>query len=163
MTSMTVTRRIAAPVGVVFRTVADIRQFSQVVPQIIRIEFLSDVRSGIGTRFRETRLMNGQEMATELAVTEYVENDRVRIVSDAGGTVWDTVFTVAAAEGSTELTMVMEARPYELPRPDHDTAHRRRRPKGGRTGHGRGEGLLRTDSGAGGRAVTRRPCGRLAS
>ena len=114
MTSMTVTRRIAAPVGVVFRTVADIRQFSKVVPQIIRIEFLSDVRSGIGTRFRETRLMNGQEMATELAVTEYVENNRVRIVSDAGGTVWDTVFTVAAAEGSTELTMAMEARPYEL-------------------------------------------------
>ena len=53
-------------------------------------------------------------MSTELAVTEYVENHRVRIVSDAGGTVWDTVFTVAPAEGSTELTMVMEARPYEL-------------------------------------------------
>ena len=114
MTSVTVTRRIAAPVDAVFRTVADIRQFSQVAPQIVGIEFLSDVQSGIGTRFRETRLMNGQEVSTELAVTEYVENNRVRIVSDAGGTVWDTVFTVVPAEGSTELTMVMEARPYEL-------------------------------------------------
>ena len=114
MTSMTVTRRIAAPMDVVFRTVADINRFAQVVPQIVRIELLSDVRSGIGTRFRETRLMNGQEVSTELAVTEYVENNRVRIVSDAGGTVWDTVFTVVPAEGSTELTMVMEARPYEL-------------------------------------------------
>ena len=111
---MTVSRRIAAPMDVVFRTVADINRFSQVVPQIVRIEFLSDVRSGIGTRFRETRLMNGQEMSTELAVTEYVENNRVRIVSDAGGTVWDTVFMVLPAGSSTELTLVMEARPYKL-------------------------------------------------
>ena len=114
MTSMTVTRRIAAPVDIVFRTVADINRFAQVVPQIVRIEFLSDVRSGIGTRFRETRLMNGQEVSTELAVTEYVENNRVRIVSEAGGTVWDTVFMVAPAGRSTELTLVMEARPYKL-------------------------------------------------
>ncbi len=114
MTSMTVTRQIEAPIDVVFRTVADINRFAQVVPQIVRIEFLSDVRSGIGTRFRETRLMNGQEVSTELAVTEYVENNQVRIVSDAGGTIWDTVFTVASAEGSTELAMVMEARPYKL-------------------------------------------------
>ena len=141
MTSVTVTRRIAAPVDVVFRTVADIRQFSQVAPQIVGIEFLSDVQSGIGTRFRETRLMNGQEMSTELAVTDYVENNRVRIVSDAGGTVWDSVFTVVPAElyrvddGDGSATV-------RAARPDHDTAHRRRRPKGGRTGLGRGEGFL---------------------
>lgn len=114
MPSVTVTRVIDAPADVVFRTVADISHFSEAVPHIVNVEFLSEVRSGVGTRFRETRLMNGREASTELEVTEYVENDRVRIVSEAGGTIWDTVFTVSPAGGGTELTMVMDARPQKL-------------------------------------------------
>ena len=114
MPSVTVTRVIEAPAHVVFRTVADIGHFSQAVPHIVNVEFLSEVRSGVGTRFRETRLMNGREASTELEVTEYVENDRVRIVSEAGGTIWDTVFTVSPAGAGTELTMVMDARPQKL-------------------------------------------------
>ena len=114
MPSVTVTRVIEAPADVVFRTVADIGHFSQAVPHIVNVEFLSEVRSGVGTRFRETRLMNGREASTELEVTEYVENDRVRIVSEAGGTIWDTVFTVSPAGAGTELTMVMDARPQKL-------------------------------------------------
>ena len=51
-------------------------------------------------------------MSTELEVTEYAESEHVRIVSDAGGTIWDTVFAVAASGGQTELTMTMDARPY---------------------------------------------------
>ena len=93
-TNVTVTRRIDAPADVVFRAVAHIEQFSQAVPGILRVEFLSDVKSGVGARFRETRMMMGREASTELEVTEYVENERVRIVSEAGGALWDTVFTV---------------------------------------------------------------------
>jgi len=114
MARVTVTRVVDAPEDVVFRTVADIGHFSQAVPHIVNVEFLSDVRSGVGTRFRETRVMNGREASTELEVTEYVENDHVRIVSEAGGTVWDTVFTVSPVDGGTELTMVMDARPRTL-------------------------------------------------
>ena len=108
MASITVTRVIEAPAGVVFRTVADIGHFSQAVPHIVKVEFLSELKSGVGTRFRETRLMNGREASTELEVTEHVENDHVRIVSDAGGAIWDTVFTVSPSGKGTELTMVME-------------------------------------------------------
>ena len=114
MPSVTVTRAIEAPADVVFRTVADIGRFSEAVPHIVNVEFLSELRSGVGTRFRETRVMNGREASTELEVTEYVENDHVRIVSEAGGTVWDTVFTVSPAADGTELTMVMDARPQTL-------------------------------------------------
>lgn len=111
MANVTVTRRIDAPVHVVFRTIAQVEQFSQAVPGILRVEFLSDVKSGVGARFRETRTMMGREASTELEVTEYVENERVRIVSEAGGALWDTVFTVAPDGEGTGLKMVMEARP----------------------------------------------------
>jgi len=111
MANVTVTRRIDAPADVVFRTVAHVEQFSEAVPHILRVEFLSEAKSGVGARFRETRMMMGSEASTELEVTEHVENERVRIVSEAGGALWDTVFTVVPDGEGTELKMVMDARP----------------------------------------------------
>ena len=111
MANVTVTRRIDAPADVVFRTVAHVEQFSEAVPHILRVEFLSEAKSGVGARFRETRMMMGSEASTELEVAEHVENERVRIVSEAGGALWDTVFTVVPDGEGTELKMVMDARP----------------------------------------------------
>jgi uncharacterized protein YndB with AHSA1/START domain len=89
-----ITRDIGAPREKVFRAVADIGQFSQAIPQIVRVELLSDVTSGLGARFRETRLMNGKEIPTELTVTEYVANERIRLVAESHETVWDSLFVV---------------------------------------------------------------------
>ena len=114
MTRIVATRTIQAPMDAVFKTVADIHRFSQAIPEIVRVEMLSDVKQGIGTRFRETRRMKGREVATELEVIEYVENERVRMVADDGhGTVWDTVFAVRPKNSLTELTLIMDAKSYK--------------------------------------------------
>ncbi|MBT8400683.1 MAG: SRPBCC family protein [Rhodothermia bacterium] len=104
---------IAAPVGRVFDTIAHIQNFSRAVPHIVNVEILSETQSGVGTRFRETREMRGREMTTELEITEYVKDKSVRIVSDEGGTIWDTLFTVESTNGGTLLTLSMDARPYK--------------------------------------------------
>lgn len=115
MGSTTVARTIAAPIKRVFDAVADIANFQAAIPAIVQVDFLSEVRRGVGTRFRETRRMGKRLATAELEVTEYIPQQRVRLLSDAGGTIWDTVFTVqATGGGATELTMVMEARPYKL-------------------------------------------------
>lgn len=114
MTTTTVTRRISAPIEHVFETVSDISNFRKAIPHITEVEFLTEQHVGVGTRFRETRLMKGRKASTELEVTEYVPADRVRLVSDVGGTVWDTVFTVRQEGDEVELQMVMEARAYKL-------------------------------------------------
>jgi uncharacterized membrane protein len=114
MSTLRASRTIAAPVEKVFETIAHIENFSKAVPHIVNVDFLSDNRTGVGARFRETRVMRGREASTELEVTEYEENERVRLVSDAGGTIWDTLFTVRAGEAGTELSMVGEAKPYKL-------------------------------------------------
>ncbi len=111
MSNITVSLRIEAPVEAVFRTVAHVEEFSRAVPHILRVEFLSEAKEGVGARFRETRRIMGSEASTELEVTEYVENERVRIVSEAGGALWDTVFTVAADGRGTALRMTMDAEP----------------------------------------------------
>jgi hypothetical protein len=116
MTRTEVSRTIHAPLEKVFDTVAHIERFSEVVPEIVEVELLSDTRRGVGTRFRETRLMGKRRASSVLEVTEYVPNERVRLVSDQGGTLWDTVFTTRpAGQGAVELTMVMDAQAYKLP------------------------------------------------
>lgn len=102
MTRTRLERTIAAPVSEVFRTVSDIRRYSEAIPDIVNVEMLSEKTSGVGTRFRETRVIKGREASTELEVTEFVEDHRIRLVSDAHGTVRDTVFTVRpGGEGGT--------------------------------------------------------------
>lgn len=114
MTQIAVTQIIDAPLEDVFNTVADIRQYSEAVTHIIKVEFLTESKTGVGTRFRETRLMKGKEVTTELEVAEYVENERVRMVADSHGTVWDSVFSVKSENGKTNLTLTMDARAYQL-------------------------------------------------
>jgi len=114
MTRFTATRSINARIDLVFKTISDINNFSKSIPDVINVEFLSDVKSGVGTRFRETRLMKGKEAMTELEVTEFVENDHVRYVTDSHGTVWDTVMSVKAVDDKTDLTLVMDARPHKF-------------------------------------------------
>lgn len=114
MSTIKISRQIQAPVNEVFQTISDIRNFSKAVPEIIDVEFLSETKSGVGTRFRETREFKGREVATELEVTEFVENNYVRIISDTQGTIWDSLFTVSEKDGGCQLTLEMEARSYKL-------------------------------------------------
>lgn len=114
MGTIATTRQVQAPVDRVFDTVAHVENFQKAVPGIVRIEYLSESQKGVGTRFRETRRMGKREAACILEVTEYESGQHVRIVSDAGGTIWDTVFKVSAKDGGTELSMVMNDKPYKL-------------------------------------------------
>lgn len=113
MSRVTVTKTINAPLELVFQTVAEIENFSKAIPHIVNVEFLSENKTGIGAKFRETRIMIGKEASTVLEVTEYSENERIRLVSDESGTIWDSIFTVKTVDGTTELTLVMESRPYK--------------------------------------------------
>lgn len=107
-------RTIAAPLELVFKTISDVRNLRKAVPHITKVEFLSDQQVGAGTRFRETRVMNGREHSVELEVSEYIEADRVRMISDAGGTIWDTLFTVSDGSANVKLEMKMEIKPHTV-------------------------------------------------
>ncbi len=113
MRTFQVSREIEAPQAKVFETVACIENYSQAIPGIIDVKFLSEQRQGLGTRFIETRRMGKREASVELVVTEYQPNDLVRIVSDTHGTVWDTTMEITPSDKGTKLTMTMEARAHK--------------------------------------------------
>jgi len=115
MSVTAVTTHIKAPITQVFSTIAEVENFPKAIPHITHVNILSDIKSGIGTRFSETRLMNGREVTTILEVTEYVENERVRIVSDTNGCIWDSIFVLSETDDNqVNLSLVMEGRTYKL-------------------------------------------------
>ncbi|NND03317.1 MAG: SRPBCC family protein [Acidimicrobiia bacterium] len=107
-------RTIEASIEDVFDVVAHIENFQKALPHIVGIEYLTEQNRGVGTRFKETRMMGKREATTELEVREYEPPALVRMVSDAGGTVWDTVFRLTAAGSATRLAMEMDAIPHKL-------------------------------------------------
>ena len=109
MTRITVARIINAPLNTVFKAVSDVEAMPEVVPEVAKTEFLSEIKTGIVTRFKETRMMGRKESVTELEITEYSENVRVRMVADSHGTVWDSIFVVNTVPGRSELTLTMDA------------------------------------------------------
>jgi hypothetical protein len=112
MTTITITREIAAEPALVFDAVAHIETFKSIQPSIVDVEFVSESTQGVGTQFRETRMMGSREATTTLEVTEYDAPNSVRLVADEGGTVWDTLFTVEPKDDGSLLTMVMDASPH---------------------------------------------------
>ena len=114
MPKTSTTVHIKAHVEKVFAAATDIECFPQRARSIKKVKFLSDVKHGSGTKFRETRMMGSKEAATVLEITEFVENEKVRFVSDAGGTIWDTVFTFSPSGTDTQMDVEMDARPYRF-------------------------------------------------
>ncbi|MBU2493094.1 MAG: SRPBCC family protein [Bacteroidetes bacterium] len=102
-------KSINAPINLVFNSIAHIEEFAKIVNDIVDVEFLSENKTGLGARFRETRMMKGKEATTELEVTEYKIDEKIRLVAEAGGTIWDTLFTVKEENGKTILAVTMNA------------------------------------------------------
>mgnify|MGYP001812604994 CR=1 FL=1 len=115
MKQFTSQRTIEAGIDEVFDVVAHIENFQKALPHITNVEYLTEQRRGAGTRFRETRQMGKREATTELEVREYEPPNVVRMVSDAGGTVWDTTFRLTGTAARTVLSMEMDAIPHKLP------------------------------------------------
>ena len=114
MSATQVSRTVNAPVDKVFAVVADTTIYQKAVPHIISVEVLSANTTGLGARFRETRKMKNREVSTELEITEYVLNEKVRFVSDQGGTIWDSLFLFSEENGQTTLQLTMQAKAYKL-------------------------------------------------
>src|SRR5215813_4281682 len=93
----TSTRTINAPPERVFRVVADPEEFQKAIVGGSTVEYLTPSHSGVGAKFRATRIIKGKPTAFDQEVTEFVPGDRVRLVNVTQGTVWDSEFKVREA------------------------------------------------------------------
>lgn len=80
----------------------------KVASSIVRMVKLTEGNIGVGTRYRETRLMNGKEHSTELEVTAYEPSQRYAMKNSTEGveTVYHYIFQ--PEKDGTRVNLVCE-------------------------------------------------------
>ena len=122
-----ISRAIDATPQAVFSALADASNLVEMIDEVALIEFTSDKRSGLGSRFVETRVPvgfaglmgklfwpGGVKFAIEC--TRFVENECVVYSANSAGIRFDSVFTVSAMNSPdrAQLEMRTEMRPQGL-------------------------------------------------
>lgn len=100
-----------APAARVWRICTDIANAAETIPMITRIEFLGEVRHGLGTRWRETRIMFGREAVEELEITEWRPPEEYVVSARHHGHDYRAVVRVVARGEATRLEYEFSATP----------------------------------------------------
>ncbi len=88
--NLLLTETIDAPPDRVWEVVADVKKWQSTIEGIQKIELLSERSSGVGTRWRETRVMFGKEAVEEMGISgwdpkrSYTVTARARGPADRG-------------------------------------------------------------------------------
>ena len=111
MSQFKLTSFVNAPIDLVFEKHTDFQAAGEVVEAILRVEMLTDGPVGIGTRFKETRVMFGREATEEMEITAFEPGQLCTVSADSCGSRFDTTFRFSAKDGGTlvEIEMVTRA------------------------------------------------------
>lgn len=103
---VTATVSIRAPVARVFDVFTDVAHCAGRITGVKKAEILSEVRSGKGLRWQETRVMFGKDAAVDKEITAIEAPRSYRVESRVDGTNYISTFEFAdgAAAGTTVVT-----------------------------------------------------------
>ncbi|HKY53882.1 MAG TPA: SRPBCC family protein [Anaerolineales bacterium] len=101
---------IARPPKEVFDFVTDPNNAPKVVSSVKSMVKLTDGPTGKGTRYRETRLMNGKEQSAELEVAAFQPNEQYAVKNELQG--FETIYTYnfASEKNGTRVKLVCEVK-----------------------------------------------------
>jgi len=102
------TEHIARPPQDVFAVLADPTRATEFIDNIKASTKLTDGPVGVGTRFRETRIVRGKEASADLLVSAYEPNTHVGISTEAEGITVEDHYRLAPDAGGTRLTWICE-------------------------------------------------------
>lgn len=114
MPGVTVRRLVEADPEITFRVFADIPNATSMIAGIENIEMLTDGPVGIGTRWRETRMMFGKAATEEMTVTAFDPPRSYTAAAENRGTHYHSRYDFEPAEGGTLVTLRFEAQPRSL-------------------------------------------------
>lgn len=111
MSKLQVTRHINAPPETVFARATDMEHTAEIISGIEKVEILTDGPVGLGTRFRETRIMLGREAVEEMEFIVFEPPHRYVLGAASHGSRYRTEFVFAEKEGGTDMTLHFEGTP----------------------------------------------------
>ncbi len=114
MAECTVTKRIEASPQRVFDIFADIERVPERVSGIKKLEKLTPGPVGVGTRFRETRVMFGKEATEEMYFSAFEPPNRYEVKCESHGAEYRSVYAFRPDGNGTMLEMLFEAKPVSF-------------------------------------------------
>lgn len=110
MTTLTVSRRINAPIDKVWDVITDIDRAPDTITAIESVERLPGPSTfDIGLRWRETRTMFGKPTTAELEVVRVEPQREYTVVSRGASTDFESVMCLESTGDGTTVTMTLSA------------------------------------------------------
>jgi carbon monoxide dehydrogenase subunit G len=94
---------INAPVEKVFAVASDVEHATEVISAITKMEVLTAGPVGVGTRFRETRVMFGKEATEEMEFTAFDPPRSYTLVADSHGCHYVSTFRFTPEGAGTRV------------------------------------------------------------
>ncbi|MEL7058978.1 MAG: SRPBCC family protein [Acidobacteriota bacterium] len=107
-------RRIEAPPSLVFDVASDFRRATENLSAVESLELLTEGPIGVGTRFRETRIMFGKEATEEMEITAFDPPRSYTVECRSHGTHYVSQFRVEPDGTGTRYRLIFDARPQSL-------------------------------------------------
>lgn len=104
MGRISVTKFIEAPVDRVFEVFTDLPGAPGRISSITKLEVLTDGPIGLGTRFRETRLMFKREATETMEITAFDPPRSYTTVANSCGCLYECTFRFAPQGSGTQVT-----------------------------------------------------------
>jgi carbon monoxide dehydrogenase subunit G len=114
MVSFTIRKHFEAPPERVFEVCTDLRSAAKHIGGIRKLEVLGDGPIGVGTRFRETRVMFKRDCTEEMEIVSFDPPKSYAVGCESHGCRYRTDFRVTASGGGSQLEMTFEAEPQTL-------------------------------------------------
>lgn len=108
MRTLTMSTRIEAPPATVFALATDLERMAGRIKGITKIEKLTAGPVGLGTKFKETRVMFGREATETMEFTAYEPNQRYTLSADSCGAHFDSTFSFKPDGKGTLLTLELQ-------------------------------------------------------
>ena len=114
MPSFTLTHRVEAPIDAVFDVFSDIPRAHEMIDQIIAIEMLTDGPVGVGTRWRETRMMFKREATEVMEVTAFEPGRSYTVGCRSCGSEYESTWRFEPEGDATLVEFQMEYHPLTV-------------------------------------------------
>lgn len=108
---MEVSTQIDAPPARVYEVITDLPSAPDRIKAIKTLEVLTEGEFGVGTRFRETRVMFGKEATEEMEIIDLVPGERYTTEAESCGCRYESVMSVVPDGAGSRLTMTFDATP----------------------------------------------------
>lgn len=115
MPEFTIEKDIAAPRERVFAEATDLAHAAEKIRGILKVEILTDGPVGLGTRFRETRVMFKREATEEMEITAFDPPSGYALGAESHGCRYHTEVRLEPDGEGTRLRMRFRAEPVTLP------------------------------------------------